>query len=487
MKNIKLLLLIYFLLSASPLWGHKAKIPVIIDTDVALDDIRAITLLNQSDEFIIEAIVTSDGACSPRIGAFNISTLLEYLEEYDVPVGYGKSLGLNPPPWRSFTESVWDNDDDPSIAKITSTANEILSSKINEAGSKYIYICLGPMTNLAELLEKNEKAREKMEAIYYRGTDPSIPEPSWNTARDKNAVEQVMKYEIPVYFFKPDETDEITFDSSMLAMISLIDNPACELIGMLHHKPPIIDLVNSGHFGAWDEALVLSIIYPSLVDYHSPDSIRSVYFSSEFDEESGYHKYFELLEKGGNFMPTARKSIIFTEYPKDKHHYRPDIQPVMEAVLKRFGEEEWNSILLTSELHRHLGIYSILGAKMGVYAREILDASLDELQVTSYAGNKTPLSCFNDGLQVSTGATLGHGLIQVMEDNPRIEVVFEKNGTAIHIRLKQEVVRQIEQHIENALKEHGGLNQEYFEEIRTIALEIWQEFDRKEIFLVTGR
>ena len=186
-------------------------------------------------------------------------------------------------------------------------------------------------------------------------------------------------------------------------------------------------------------------------------------------------------------MPNARKPIIFTEYPKDKHHYRPDIQPVMEAVLKRFGEEEWNSILLTSELHRHLGIYSILGAKMGVYAREILNASLDELQVTSYTGNKTPLSCFNDGLQVSTGATLGHGLIQVMEDNPRIEAVFEKNGTAIRIRLKQEVVRQIEQHIENALKKHGGLNKEYFEEIRTIALEIWQEFDRKEIFIVVGR
>ena len=41
-----------------------------------------------------------------------------------------------------------------------------------------------------------------------------------------------------------------------------------------------------------------------------------------------------------------------------------------------------------------LGIYSIIGAKMGLRTREYFDVGLDELLVVSYAGSQPPLTKF---------------------------------------------------------------------------------------------
>jgi pyrimidine-specific ribonucleoside hydrolase len=39
----------------------------------------------------------------------------------------------------------------------------------------------------------------------------------------------------------------------------------------------------------------------------------------------------------------------------------------------------WKAVVLTNELHHHMGHWSIVGAKMGIRAREILAAPLDNI------------------------------------------------------------------------------------------------------------
>jgi len=183
-------------------------------------------------------------------------------------------------------------------------------------------------------------------------------------------------------------------------------------------------------------------------------------------------------------MLKPRDPIVLAEYPRELNYFQPDIWEIAETAIERYGLEEWTAIVLTCELHRHLGIYSILGAKMGIYAREILNASLDDLRVISYAGNKPPLSCFNDGLQVSTGASLGQGTISVMEDKPAIEAVFMIEDHGIHLASNPDIARQAADDIVNALKRYGEMNKEYFDEIRRIALNYWRDLDRSNIFTV---
>ena len=43
----------------------------------------------------------------------------------------------------------------------------------------------------------------------------------------------------------------------------------------------------------------------------------------------------------------------------------------------------------------------------------IVCIALENVKIISFAGNTPPISCMNDGLQVSTGATIGHGLITI--------------------------------------------------------------------------
>ena len=41
---------------------------------------------------------------------------------------------------------------------------------------------------------------------------------------------------------------------------------------------------------------------------------------------------------------------------------------------------------MTDEFHGHLGVFSIVGAKMGIRAREIFGVGPDMLNVVTYAG-----------------------------------------------------------------------------------------------------
>jgi pyrimidine-specific ribonucleoside hydrolase len=121
--------------------------------------------------------------------------------------------------------------------------------------------------------------------------------------------------------------------------------------------------------------------------------------------------------------------VVFSAFPLHEEDYAMDVQEIMAETIEKYGVEEWRLIVLTSELHGHLGIYAIIGAKMGLYAREILDARHDELVINSLAGSRPPVSCMNDGLQVSTGATLGHGLISVKQaDKPMPSAEFTCKG-----------------------------------------------------------
>ena len=65
-------LFIVFFLFPCAAYPHTYKISVIVDTDAALDDIRAIVMLINSDVADIPLIVTSDGATSPMPGAVNL-------------------------------------------------------------------------------------------------------------------------------------------------------------------------------------------------------------------------------------------------------------------------------------------------------------------------------------------------------------------------------------------------------------------------------
>ena len=178
----------------------------------------------------------------------------------------------------------------------------------------------------------------------------------------------------------------------------------------------------------------------------------------------------------------------------------PAIEAMAERTIARWGKEEWRAVILTNEIHGHIGIYSTIGAKMGIYALELLSRlcnKAEELKVLSFAGSRPPISCFNDGLQISTGATLGHGAIEIAKScaeskehaDARVEAIFrfraicgtEAKEMQLRVWLKEELRQQIAGDIANAVKQYGH-TPDYWLQVRRLALDYWQQWNRAEIF-----
>ena len=178
----------------------------------------------------------------------------------------------------------------------------------------------------------------------------------------------------------------------------------------------------------------------------------------------------------------------------------PAIEAMAERTIARWGKEEWRAVILTNEIHGHIGIYSTIGAKMGIYALELLSRlcnKAEELKVLSFAGSRPPVSCFNDGLQISTGATLGHGAIEIAKScaeskehaDARVEAIFrfkaicgtEAKEMQLRVWLKEELRQQIAGDIANAVKQYGH-TPDYWQQVRRLALDYWQQWNRAEIF-----
>jgi pyrimidine-specific ribonucleoside hydrolase len=63
----------------------------------------------------------------------------------------------------------------------------------------------------------------------------------------------------------------------------------------------------------------------------------------------------------------------------------------------------------------------------------------------TYAGTKPPYSCLNDGIQESTGATLGMGALHLASDSiTRPSAVFTYKGHSIRISLKKEYLEKVD-------------------------------------------
>ena len=120
---------------------------------------------------------------------------------------------------------------------------------------------------------------------------------------------------------------------------------------------------------------------------------------------------------------------------------------------------------------------------MGIRAREIFGVGPDMLEVVTYAGSKPPYSCLNDGIQVSTGATLGMGTIHLAADEvKRPSAVFTYKGRSVRITLKKEYLDKVDSDINEGIVKFGLMDDGYWKLIRHNALKYWLEWDRNKIF-----
>lgn len=84
--------------------------------------------------------------------------------------------------------------------------------------------------------------------------------------------------------------------------------------------------------------------------------------------------------------------------------------------------------------HGHLGVYVTLGLRIGAIGKRTL-GHYKGLRAVVRSRPEPPMLCVVDGVQFSSGCTMGKGNI-VIEPAAEPEVTFEKDGRRVRVALK---------------------------------------------------
>jgi pyrimidine-specific ribonucleoside hydrolase len=465
--------------------AHLMRAPLIVDTDLALDDVRALALITGLQHYDLRAVVTSDGICPPAASLGRLPGLFRYLKAPLPLLGAGRALSQKPPAWRKICGAAYWSRLPTAPPPKPRTALEALSQVLQNATEPVTYLCLGPMSNLAELLEHKPKLAAKIGSVVYLGALPDAKRSGFdNTSRDLKAASKVFGSGLTIYAMPKEAGAGLNLDGKLLEALAALNSPAARLVQWQTADPMVRSHAPAQGLPMWDELIVLWLHDPSLA-VTKPTRYSRVQILSGLDKEAVRLAYLELASDRPEGLE-PRRAVLFNRFPSDPAMFRPDVAPLVLPIIARHGLEEYKAALITNELHRHLGLLSIVGAKMGIRARELLHANLDEVKVKSEAGLKPPLSCLNDGLQASTGASLGRGTISMKNGPPRVAALFSNGKVAWRLELKPEVRAKIQKQIKDAVQRFPGLTPRYFQEVRRMALKGWLEMDRREIFIETN-
>lgn len=472
LNQLPLLVALVCLFSAGP---ALAGIPVIVDTDAAPDDLRALGLLLENPEVDVLAVTTCDGVVAPERGLAQVRSLLSSLGHGDIPVAAGRVTVKEPPPCREFASSIAWGQEPPALAQDAVSAARLLVDVLARRPEPVTLIALGPLTNLADALALVPAPSDELSRVLWYGP-VGPPWQGTNYELDTAAARTVLSTSLAVDGVDDGDRPGLAFDAAFLDSLAAVEGPLARLVREAFAAGEPRSRVESGWLGLWDELVVVYLLHPELFAVEqAPSHHRAV-----TPGDAGRVRQELLAMYPGTDHPDA---VVLEHLPLVSEGYRADLAGWIEPIIDRHGEQEWRLAVLTSELHRHLGIWSILGVKMGLHARERLGAAHDDLEVVSRAGLTPPLSCLNDGLQVSTGATLGHGTIRVADEEPATpSATFIHGERRLTLQLRPEVAERIRAELSAKIEAHGGPTPAYFEDIRGLTLRYWLELDRDEVF-----
>jgi len=273
--------------------------PVIIDTDLGFEDARALALFEAGRragaDYELVAIVTSDGANGPREGAEQAARILAFLGRGDVPIGVGPELREDPPAWREQAASMRKADLPKPGKRSYPVADDLLTEVLAKTEAPVVYICCGPLTNLARQLERNEGLASEIEVVYYWGTLPDSEDSEWNTRRDLEAARKVFASDLTIYAIDVVGALQLRFDRDLSRAVASIETPPAALISRLHDSPGMRDFINQGRSRVRDEVLVLSLLEPRLIELESQPGSTTLYTLGEWSSFLTRKFFVDLL------------------------------------------------------------------------------------------------------------------------------------------------------------------------------------------------
>jgi formylmethanofuran dehydrogenase subunit E len=94
--------------------------------------------------------------------------------------------------------------------------------------------------------------------------------------------------------------------------------------------------------------------------------------------------------------------------------------------------------------HGHIGPYAVIGLRMGKISNEKLGKNPFNKKAQVWTSTKPPLSCVIDGIQMSSGCTIGKGNLEIFSGKLPKVVFSNNNGKQVEIILKESIKNEID-------------------------------------------
>ncbi len=248
--------------------------PLLIDTDMGIDDAVAVCLALASDALDVRALVGVGGSVDLDQVMANIDRLLGALRPASTPV---VGCGLDQPAEdRVDRRSIFGADGfgecelAPHESPVTVGFREAYARAIDDASGALTVLAIGPLTNLAVILRETPQCAKSIErvhvmggAVWATGNVGGVAE--FNFHRDPDAAAAVMTSGLRITVAPLDVTAHVSVDASHVARLSASGYRTGEVLGKLLAYPVEHDAgPQHGRFQIHDAVAAASILWPAL-------------------------------------------------------------------------------------------------------------------------------------------------------------------------------------------------------------------------------
>ncbi len=216
------------------------KKPVMIDVDTGIDDAMALVIACAAENLDIKGVTTVAGNVEVKDTTRNTLNVLDLLGRGDIPVAAGAAAPLARPLAKAsyvhgatglrgynFKENV-------RYALREEPAWDFMRQVLESSGEKVTLCALGPVTNLAVLIEKYPEVKPKIERIVFMGasyhTGNPGPVQTFNVMVDPEAFRQVVHSGVPFYAVPLDTTRKAYLTAQEKEAVKEMAGPAAELV-----------------------------------------------------------------------------------------------------------------------------------------------------------------------------------------------------------------------------------------------------------------
>ncbi len=209
------------------------KKKIIFDTDIAgdIDDAFAHALVQISPEFEVLGITIADGPTNLR-APVSCRMLYECGQE-DIPVAVGRQTREESNTTRQL---VWGEGFD-KLKPVRQSAADFIIEMLRKYPHQVTIISVGPVTNLADVIEKDPEAWKMVKDVYsmfgsfYMGYDTGpIPNAEWNVRADVKSAQTFMNSGVPITLAGLDVTTMVKFDSERRLSLLMRNSPLTDAL-----------------------------------------------------------------------------------------------------------------------------------------------------------------------------------------------------------------------------------------------------------------